>query len=94
MTRRSQSRDFEGQLDLSHLRREMRTALELAVVMLAPASLIDRLAAAAGLLEALVELPGDSTPVIALVPRVVKRSQVALEKWQEWRATHPTGGDA
>ncbi len=94
MTRRSQSPDFEAQLDLSHLRRETRTALELAVVMLAPASLIDRLAAAAGLLEALVELPSDSAPVIALVPRVVERSQVALRKWQQWRITHPAGGNA
>jgi hypothetical protein len=76
-------------LDLSHLRRETRTALELAVVTLAPVALTDRLAAAAGLLEALVELPPDSPPVIALVPRVVKRSKVALEKWQKWRAKHP-----
>jgi hypothetical protein len=84
----------EMDLDLSHLRRETRTALELAVVTLAPGALTDRLAAAAGLLEALVELPPDSPPVIALVPRVVKRSRAALEKWQKWRAKHPFEGKA
>ena len=55
-------------LDLSHLRRETRTALELAVVALAPFELLDGLAAAAGLLEALEELPRDSPAVVALVP--------------------------
>lgn len=49
-------------MDLSHLRRESRTALELAIVELAPSDLIDRLAVVAGLLEALVELPADSAP--------------------------------
>jgi hypothetical protein len=94
MTRAPQPHEREAQLDLSHLRRETRTALELAVVSLAPTSLIDQLASAAGLLEALVELPPDSAPVVALVPRVVKRSQAALEKWRRWRTAHPTGGKA
>ena len=87
-----ESADVE--LDLSHLRRETRTALELAVVTLAPGALTERLAAAAGLLEALVELPPDSPPVIALVPRVVKRSKAALEKWKKWRAKHLLEGKA
>ena len=42
----------ESGLSLSHLRRETRTALELAVVALAPSELLERLAASAGLLEA------------------------------------------
>jgi hypothetical protein len=97
MSRRERATDVEAAeagLDLSHLRRETRTALELAVVALAPPALTDRLAAAAGLLEALVELPPNSPPVIALVPRVVKRSKAALEKWQKWRAKHPIEGEA
>jgi hypothetical protein len=94
MSTRLHSRDIETTLDLSHLRRETRTALELAVVTLAPARVTDRLAAAAGLLEALVELPRDSPPAIALGPKVVRRSQDALEKWQQWRAAHPAGGKA
>jgi len=75
----------ETQLDLSHLRRDSRTALELAVVALAPQDLIDRLAAATGLLEALCELPTDSAPVIALVPRVVERARSGLEDWAKWQ---------
>jgi len=74
-----------SQLDLRHLRREARTALELAVVVLAPQELIDRLAAATGLLEALCELPTDSAPVIALVPRVVARARSGLEDWEKWQ---------
>lgn len=75
-------------MDLSHLRRESRTALELAVVALAPAELVDGLATAAGLLEALVELPSDSAPVIALVPRVQSQAKGALEAWQKWQKEH------
>ena len=78
----------ERSLDLSHLRRDARTALELAVVALAPTELIDRLAAAAGLLEALAELPTDSAPVIALLPALVARTRGTLEDWQKWQAQH------
>jgi len=75
-------------LDISHSRREVRTALELAVVTLAPTELVDRLAAAAGLLEADGELPTDSAPVIALVPSVEIRTKRALDDWQKWQAEH------
>ena len=39
-------------LDLNHLRREVRTALELAILELASPELVDRLAGLAGLLDA------------------------------------------
>lgn len=78
----------ETQLDLSHLRRDARTALELAVVALAPWELVQRLASAAGLLEALSELPTDSAPVVALVPKVLTRAEKALKDWQDWRTQH------
>jgi len=71
-------------LSLSHLRREARTALELAVVALAPSELVERLAAAAGLLEALIELPANSPPALALVPGLVERTRAALDDWQTW----------
>jgi len=77
-----------SQLDLNHLRRMTRTALELAVITLAPTDLVDRLAAVAGLLEALVELPSNSPPVIALVPALVTRAHSALEDWQKWQHEH------
>jgi hypothetical protein len=75
-------------VDLRHLRREVRTALELAVVALAPPKVIDRLAASAGLLEALTELPTDSAPVRAVVPGVVTRTRNGLDDWQKWRREH------
>jgi hypothetical protein len=74
----------DQEMDLRHLRREARSALELAVASLAPTALIDRLAMAAGLLEALNELPSDSPPVIALVPSVVTRANGTLDDWQAW----------
>lgn len=79
---------MESQMDLNHLRREVRTALELAVVALAPSELIDRLATSAGLLEALIELPGNSPPVLALVPQLVARTKSSLSAWQSWQVGH------
>src|SRR4051812_43552023 len=59
--------------DLRHVRREIRTALELAIVTLAPTKTVDRLATIAGLLEAVAELPADAPPVIALLSQVSSR---------------------
>jgi hypothetical protein len=78
----------EAPLDLSHLRRESRTALELAVVAMAPSEMTDRLAAVAGLLEAIVELPPNSPPVLAMVPQLVKRARAALDEWKRWQEVH------
>jgi hypothetical protein len=75
-------------LDLSHLRRETRTALELAVVALAPSDLIERLASAAGLLEAITELPSNSAPVLTLAPQLSKRAKSVLEDWKVWEMEH------
>lgn len=74
-------------LDLSHLRREARTALELAIVELAPNDLIDRLGLVTGLLEALDELPAESAPAIALGPPTADRARVALQMWRDWSVT-------
>lgn len=91
MSKHRRTTDLDGRetsLDLRHLRRDVRTALELAVVALAPGEVVDRLAVSAGLLEALVELPTDSAPVIALMPKVVTRTRRALEDWQKWHDEH------
>jgi hypothetical protein len=91
MSKRGQPTELDqadSQMDLSHLRRESRTALELAVISMAPSDLVDRLATAAGLLEALVELPTDSAPVVGIVPRVVTGARSALEDWQKWHHEH------
>jgi hypothetical protein len=71
-------------MDLNHLRRESRTALEIAIVELAPTDLVDRLAVVAGLLEALAELPADSAPMITLGAATAERARVALEAWRAW----------
>ena len=73
-------------MDLRHLRREARTALELAIVELAPSELVERLATATGLLEALAELPDDSAPTIARGPPTADRARVAIAMWREWWA--------
>lgn len=75
----------EAAVNLSHLRRETRTALELAVVALAPSQLTDHLATVAGLLEALAELPSNSPPALALTPSLVQRGREALSEWQAWQ---------
>ena len=79
-----------SRLELSHLRREVRTALELAIASLAPTDLIDRLALVTGLLEALTELPADSDPAIALGPPTADRARVALKIWRDWSVTRKT----
>lgn len=75
-------------MEVRHLRREARTALELAVVASAPSELVDKLAVATGLLEAVSELPPDAAPMVVLVPKLVKRSRAALEEWSGWQAEH------
>jgi hypothetical protein len=75
-------------MELRHLEREVKTALELAVVALCPDPMLECLAGAAGLLTALAELPLDSAPVVALVPRLVARARGALEAWGRWQDEH------
>ena len=78
----------QATMDLRHLRREARTALELAVVALAPSQLVDRLAMTAGLLEALTELPPDSAPVLATIPRAMSLAKSSLDEWNAWHEQH------
>jgi hypothetical protein len=77
-------------LDFSHLRREARTALELAIVHLAPNDLIESLALVTGMLEALTELPTDSPPTVALGPPTIERAHEALDRWREWSTARKT----
>lgn len=83
----SKPEESSTRLDLSHLRREARTALELAIVELAPNDLIDNLALVTGLLEALAELPENSAPAIALGAPTADRARVALKMWKDWSVT-------
>lgn len=81
-------------MEIIHLRREVKTALELAVVALAPEAVVDRLAAAAGVLEAVAELPTEAAPLVALVPRTIQRARAALQEWHEWHDRRAPEGTA
>jgi hypothetical protein len=76
------------QLEASHVRREVKTALELAIMAFAPHDIVNELAAIAGLLEALSEVPVESPPSIALLPKVLARARSSLENWQSWEKKH------
>jgi hypothetical protein len=76
------------QMQLIHLRRDVRSALELAIVALAPAALVERLGTAAGLLEALAGLPSDAPPVAVLAQQTVERTRSAIEEWGKWHKEH------
>ena len=73
-------------LRANHLRREGKTALELALAAMSPTEIVDRLAIAAGLLEALAEFPADAAPVLAIAPRAVLMADDALTVWRAWEA--------
>src|SRR5688500_9804309 len=88
VTRERKRDEGAAVLRLTHLRREVKTALELAVASLAPTGLVDALATAAGLLDALAEFPRASAPVIATLPRAMELAEAALQSWQAWQA-HP-----
>jgi hypothetical protein len=75
-------------LELRHLGRDVKTALELGIVGLCPSELVDRLATAAGLIDAITELPIESPAVGALIPAVSARAFRALEEWNRWRDEH------
>jgi|GEM_PF-1378866 len=78
-------RQADDALRVSHLRREVKTALELAVAALAHAEVMDGLATAAGLLEALNEFPKSSAPVLATLPRAIDLAESSLQAWRDWQ---------
>jgi hypothetical protein len=77
------------QMQLLHLAREAKTALELAIVGMAPRDLVDRLAVVAGLLEAFTGLALDDTATLPLLASAIERAKQALAEWQRWQTDHP-----
>jgi hypothetical protein len=73
-------------MKLRHLQREVATALELALVALAPGPVVEALASSAGLLGALVELPLDSEPMRVWATETVARAEKSLRSWHAWEA--------
>src|SRR5207237_460020 len=74
---------------LRHLARELSTALELALVRMAPNPLIEELASASGLVTALQELPLDSAPLIEVRQAYdVLRDPASRRQWDETHASY------
>lgn len=69
---------------LRHLAREVATALELALVRMAPNPLIEQLASVTGLLTALQELPLDTESLRIWADQALARAERAREEWNSW----------
>jgi ABC-type uncharacterized transport system YnjBCD ATPase subunit len=69
--------------ELSDLQGRTADALDLAVAKGAPLGLLEKLAAASGLLRALREVPKH-----VLLDEVVTRAERALREWQKWNEGH------
>ena len=80
--------DRDAQMELRHRGREVKTALELAIVAMCPQELVERLASTVGLLEAVAELPLDNPSVAAWASGLDQRANKALKAWSTWRAKH------
>ena len=77
------------QMQRLHLARDLKTALELAIVALAPTELVDRLALSAGYLEAFTALAIDDTSALPLIGRITERANQTLGEWRHWQKDHP-----
>jgi hypothetical protein len=73
-------------MTLRHQAREVATALELALAGLAPNSIIEPLASAAGLLTALQELPLESETLVVWAREAIERAEQSLAAWQDWES--------
>jgi hypothetical protein len=71
-------------MHLRHLAREASTALELALVRMAPNALIEKLASVAGLLTALQELPLDTDALKVWATQTGERAERDLAEWNAW----------
>jgi len=69
---------------LRHLARELSNALELALVGRAPDPLVEKLAAATGLVVALGELPLDTDSLRVWANEAIIRSERGLVEWSAW----------
>jgi hypothetical protein len=81
----------DKQTEVRHLLRNVKTAIELAIVARAPADLLNRLGRVAGLLEAVSQLPTDEGPARALTPGLIADGLAAVDAWDKWhRSRTPT----
>ena len=75
-------------MQLRHLAREVSTALELALVRMAPSPLIENLASVAGLLTALEALPLDTESLRVWAEEANERAERVLAEWKPWEEQH------
>ena len=68
--------------------RSGKTGRGFALVALAPNEMVDRLALLSGLLDALGEIPANSPPVLAMLPKTLDRARRALADWRTWEQTN------
>ena len=73
-----------SKMTLRHLKREVGTALELAIVAPAPSQIIEELATTTGLLSALEELPLDTELLRIKASESVVRAERGLADWHAW----------
>ena len=69
---------------MRHLLRRVRTSVELAIMARAPSDLVNRLARASGLLEALGQLPIDEGPAAEMTAAALVDALSAVELWRVW----------
>jgi len=87
-------RVMRTQMHLTHLARDVTTALELAIAAFAPSELVDRLALAAGYLDAFQALDSEATALQPLITRTTERADLALSIWRQWEKDHPPRASA
>ena len=83
---------MSNHMELRHLAREVKTALELAIAAQAPSDLADRLAVVTGLLEAITDMTLDVT--LPLVTSTVARANETLAAWRTWKGISASIGSA
>ena len=76
-------------MQLTHLHREVNTALELALAQIAPTEIIEPLAVTAGLLDAFASLDVDDLTAHPLLGPTTDRAKLALAAWHRWQAARP-----
>ena len=75
---------------MRHLLRTVKTSTELAILARAPTELVNRLARASGLLDAVSQLAVDAGPARDLSPALMADALAAVEQWRIWdRARAP-----
>ncbi|MBA3457860.1 MAG: hypothetical protein H0T42_32555 [Deltaproteobacteria bacterium] len=75
-------------MQLMHLARDVKTAVELAIAAFAPGDLVDRLALAAGYLDAFATLDPEAPALLPVINRTMERADIALSTWRQWQKEH------